>query len=195
MHGWRQRVVEGAALSATVLFVVATNGAFSQAYRLLTGSYVPGTHPTPAWTAAADSLRALSAQADVVVTSNSLQTLYYIGDYDVEYQETLVDESSTLRDFGIDYRTGRQVIGTSESLALIMSCFRHGLVFAEEDRWRHETRGIDEQAADMLVESATEVTLPGSWHVRAFTWDRPVTGDSAACAGIRTPSREFRQAR
>jgi hypothetical protein len=195
MNGWRQRGVEVAALTATGLFIIATNGAFTQTYRLLTGSYVPGTHPTPDWSAAADSLRALSTRAEIVVTSNSLQTLYYIGDYDVEYQETLVDESSTLRDFGVDYRTGRQVVGTPESLALIMSCFQRGLVFAEEDRWRHETRGIDVQAADMLVDSATEVALPGSWHLKAYTWNRPVTGDSVDCGAIRTPSRESRQAR
>ncbi len=71
MNGWRQRGVEVAALTATGLFIIATNGAFTQTYRLLTGSYVPGTHPTPDWSAAADSLRALSTRAEIVVTSVS----------------------------------------------------------------------------------------------------------------------------
>jgi hypothetical protein len=172
-----QPVAAAAALGVALLFVVATNPAFSQTLSLLAGKKPDGGiwATDASWKAAAGTLRDLIETADVVVTPNSLHALYYVGTYDFEYRRTGVYETLTGQEFGIDPRTGRRVIATAASLERLMACYPTGLVFSEAARWRHVT-GIDVEAADLLAAAATEVELPARWRIRAFRWETQPDG-------------------
>jgi len=71
------------------------------------------------WTGAVKSLATDLGGHPVLVTSNSMKALYYIGDYDYEFNPSVVPETHSGQEFGTDYRTGRPVIGTVESLAAV----------------------------------------------------------------------------
>jgi hypothetical protein len=83
------------------------------------------------WTAAVQSLESEIREHHVLVTSNSMKALYFIGDYDVEFNPSVVPETRSGEEFGMDYRTGRPVIGTVGSLARVTGGAERVLVLVE----------------------------------------------------------------
>ena len=83
------------------------------------------------WSDAVQSLAFAIGSHQVLVTSNSMKALYYIGDYDYEFNPSVVPETRSGEEFGTDYRTGRPVIGTVESLARVTQDGERVLVLVE----------------------------------------------------------------
>jgi hypothetical protein len=86
------------------------------------------------WTEAVQSLASAIDNHQVLVTSNSMKALYYIGDYDFEFNPSVVPETGSGLEFGVDYRTGRPVIGTVESLARVTQDAERVLVLVERKK-------------------------------------------------------------
>jgi hypothetical protein len=86
------------------------------------------------WNEAAKSLAPVIRSHQVLVTSNSMKALYYIGDYDYEFNPSVVPETQSGLEFGKDYRTGRPVIGTVESLARVTRDDERVLVLVERKK-------------------------------------------------------------
>lgn len=128
-----------------------------------------GASPT-AWEEIAHTLRPLMEDVDAVVTSNSVQTLYHLGNYDFEIHPTIIDEVRPPRDFGVDSRTGRPVISTLESLIEIMGSNSRGLVFGERWRWNHPTAGFTTEVTEFIQDNMEEVPLPPRLGVMAYRW-------------------------
>ena len=172
------------ALLATVLvFTIAANGAWLRTAANVFDFVIPPMKRQPDWTAARDTLAPWLADAAVVVTTNELSALYYLGRYDVLISKSRLSEYGDGDDFSLDPRTGRPVIGTAESLALILNCYPEGLIVADDSRWNNRAQVSD--AVIRLVESrAEELELPAA-AMRAYVWRQPDDGlRSEACARL-----------
>lgn len=86
------------------------------------------------WGGASAQLRQLAAVADAVVTTNSMKALYYLGDYDFEINASIVPETDTRAEFGLDTRTGRRAISTAASLRQVLAEHPVSLIVAETEK-------------------------------------------------------------
>jgi 4-amino-4-deoxy-L-arabinose transferase-like glycosyltransferase len=133
--------------------------------------------------------------ASLVVTSNELFTLMFIGRYDVHLSRDLVEQTPERSDFAVDPRTGRPVISTAQSLKELMDCYPNGVALVEGWNWRNP-HGVNDEASDLLLRSAKmeRIGWPGaarayarSWSdddIFLFRWDHAQAPDGQ-CARVR----------
>jgi hypothetical protein len=163
--------LERGALAAVLLFLVLANAAFVRSVFLLADIRVP---PQPArvdWQAAQPVLAPQLAGADVVITTNELEALYHLGDYDILLSRSRLSEMRGATDFDLDWRTGKPVVGSLEAVARIMDCFETGLIVSGRPHWRHSV--LDEPTAEFLIRRTQRLNLPTSSNVLAYRWERP----------------------
>ncbi len=149
-------VVFGAAL-------VASNEGYRTA-RLLVGrddyrvnglSYAVDT----SWKSAQPVLRDLAEKSSAIVTSNSMKAIYYIGRYDYELNASIVNETDTRDEFGIDERTGSRAISTPASLEKVIRENERTLIVVE-NRKLDVAAGVSTEAARVAQQLCTGVTVP-----------------------------------
>ncbi|MFQ5467844.1 MAG: hypothetical protein ACE5DS_06875 [Kiloniellaceae bacterium] len=130
-------------------------------------------------------LRSLMAKADVVLTPDGQQALYYLGRADYLVAVMKVDESNSGAEFGIDRRTGLPAISTPESFQLVMSCYASGLFIASRSNWRHRYGGATDAVADLIQSKAREIPFPPKSGLRVFAWKHAGwSGPPPACADL-----------
>jgi hypothetical protein len=147
---------------------------------------VPGEEPTPDWAAARPALGPLLARVPVVVTTEELAALYYLGRYDVRFSPSKMGEipEEDRREFAADPRTGRPVIATPESLALLFDCHAEGMFLLASRQWGRDYI-FAEPVRRLILERATPVPLPRGTRVTAYAWRNPDGAPRpAACAGL-----------
>jgi hypothetical protein len=106
------------------------------------------------WPAEVEAVKPLAAPPAILVTSSGMKAVYYLGDYDFELNASVADETDTRRDFGIDPRTGRQVLSRVESVELLMRCYPSIVFVADESRWSRDT--AVPVATSALIEARAE---------------------------------------
>ena len=158
-------------------FVLLTNPGFTQIGKLRHGqlSRVDYTGEGRAlsyagWESSADLLRSLISKVDVVVTANSLQMLYHVGDYDYAIQPSKIPEVEPPEEFGIDSRTGRPTISRRESLESVVAAHDTGIVIGERKRWEHESEGVTSDAADFVYARMEHFPIPGAPGLVVYRW-------------------------
>lgn len=165
-----------AVLVASMLFLLAANAAFVKTAARLADVTIPPMQRAPGWAAAKPILEPLLQEASVVLTTNELSTLYYFGHYDLLVSKSRLSEIDKVSDqreeFSTDWRTGRPVISTAESFALIMDCYPDGLLITEDYRWRSPAQ-LDDEVANLVLARATPVDLSGIPRLQAYYWERP----------------------
>jgi hypothetical protein len=167
-------------------FAVVANGALVRTAANVFDVVIPPMKRPADWATASEPLALWVADADIVLTTSELETLYHLGRYDVLVSRTRQSEIPDREEFGIDPRTGRPVITTPESVALIMDCYPDGLIVSSIYRWR-DVAGIDDAVADLVEATAEEVKLP-AFGMKAYVWRQPDdAGRAEACA--RLPAR------
>jgi hypothetical protein len=149
------------------------------------GFVIPPMQTPPNWAAAKDALAPWLADAAIVVTTDELSALYYLGRHDVLISKSRLSEYGDGSEFSIDPRTGRPVIGRPESLALIMDCYPKGLIVSDDSRWRNPAT-IDDAVIHLIQARAKEVDLPAA-AMRAYFWQKPDDARPEACG--RLPAR------
>jgi hypothetical protein len=87
----------------------------------------------PDWGPAKATLLESARSADRVVTSNGMKALYYVGRYDYELNVSIVAETDTRLDFGLDERTGRRAIGSPQAFRKVVADGGQTLVILEEE--------------------------------------------------------------
>lgn len=160
--------------SGVLLVAVMSNTGFRIANGMLGASdtewpkhYI--RHQPSDWEAATPSLRRLAADTDVMISSAGVKALYYLGDFDYDLLLTLVRETTTGKEFGNDYRHGRPVIASAQSLETVMSEHKSGIVIIDQVHWR---RGafVPDSTADFLEQHMQRIELPGHWRLQVFRW-------------------------
>lgn len=88
----------------------------------------------PSWTQAVPIVRSLLANSDVLMVSSSMKSLYYLGGYDYEISATVMRETDTGTEFGLDERTGSRIISRPESFKSILAKSRNVVLVLEDGK-------------------------------------------------------------
>jgi len=124
----------------------------------------------PDWTPIVAELAPRAHEADRVVTSNSMKALYYLGRYDYELNATIVPETESRSDFGLDARTGRQAIGAPESVRQVLDQPGTTMVVIETSKIGRAS-GVTTEALAVIESSCRELRLPANAAVRGWWCD------------------------
>jgi hypothetical protein len=121
-----------------------------------------------------------------------VHAVYYLGDYDIAVNPSRLSEVSGGHEFSLDPRTGRPVVGTADSLELIMSCYAEGVFIADLAGFPLPYPG-SEPINELIRATMTPIELPRGTGVYAFSWttDR-ATPAPAACASLPAPRDRVR---
>ena len=181
-----------AVLAASIGFILLANSATVRTPAMLAGVTVPPEVRHPDWAAAAEPLGPWLANSSVVLTTSDLETLYFLGDYDVLINKSRYSELPEKVDFGRDPRTGRPIVSTPESVALIMDCLADGLIVTSRHRWR-VSHQLDDTIADLIIKRTVPIELPRASQIMAVRWERmPGAVVPSACADLPVLQRDGR---
>lgn len=189
LAGWRLPTI---VFWGGLVAILLGNGALPRTVTLLADITVPPQMPTIRWQAALPSLEPLLDEVEVVVTMAELETLYFWDRYDVLFSPSRLSEMPGRSEFDTDFRTGRPVISTMESLARLMSCTDSGIFVAPLDRWPMP-QFIDRETMDFIISEMASLELPPTTNLLVFGWRQalravPETCEpiTAAIAGLRS---------
>jgi hypothetical protein len=175
-----------AVLAVALGFTIVANGALVRTAANVFDLVIPPMQRPADWAAAKEPLAPWLTDAAIVLTTREVETLYYLGRYDVLISKSRQSEIKNGGEFSIDPRTGRPVIGTSESVALIMDCYPDGLIVSSGVSWRDPVV-LDDAVANLVEAAAEEVELP-AFGIKAYAWQQPDDARrTQACA--RLPGR------
>lgn len=116
-------------LAVSAVFVIGANAAFERSTRLITGAQADLLLDKRrwAWPDATEMAAPWLADGAVVVTSEEMLAVRWLGDFDLAYNkprfsELLYRDGPDTPAFSIDRRTGRPVIGELEDLVRVVAC-------------------------------------------------------------------------
>lgn len=159
--------VKGTKASVLVLLIVATclfnTEEVKRGLKLLTGrgtldKSIPVLNE-PDWVATRSILEPLLNEAEDVLVSSGVKSLYAYGRYDFELNKTVVDESDTGDEFGLDSRTGRRVISDVNSLIQVVDDIGVELVVLE-NRMLNAHYSANTEVVSWLGEHCQTIAVP-----------------------------------
>jgi hypothetical protein len=173
------------ALIACVGFWAAGNRAFLSSARLLgthdSSMSVPGMEGTLSWSSARSMLDPMVAAADVVITSDALKAIYYLGRANYEISRThLYRREGARPEFSRDRPTGLPVISEPSSLNRLLNCYDTGLIVIERVAFGVSSY-VPDELARFISEKAESVELPPEWGLVVFRWSGPQGDRSTEC--------------
>jgi 4-amino-4-deoxy-L-arabinose transferase-like glycosyltransferase len=181
----------GAALVALALVTVALMNPFWLRTATIIGNVaLPLETPTTNWRAARDALAPWIADADIVLTTEELGALYFLGRSDVRFSPSKLFEIPLDQqiEFGIDHRTGRPIITKPESVERLIQCFRRGIVVGPIENWGSPIL-INEAVQEVLRKSAHPIDVPRASRLYAWGWEHEVGARPADCSDLDRFSR------
>jgi hypothetical protein len=90
------------------------------------------------WPAAADEIRKAINDYPVVLSSSGVKAAYYLGDFSFDLNSSVMAETDTGEEFGLDPRTGRQVISSMSSILRVIQECGPTLVIVDVQHFKHE---------------------------------------------------------
>lgn len=123
------------------------------------------------WGPAMPSLDQTLRSADIVVTSNAMKALFFFGRYDYELNASIVQETDTDLEFGVDARTGERAIGTAKSVERVLEMPGTALVVLEEEKIGRAS-GVPADAVAVIQSRCRSVDLSGTTGIRAWLCPR-----------------------
>jgi hypothetical protein len=196
--GLATRATEATVIGLGVLFLIGSNGAPAKTLFSLAGIKMfaegSGAGMTTGqfradWEAVIEPLEPWLSNASIALTSHDVETLYTLGRYDMALNANRISEitgslSGQEGEFEIDFRTGRPVISTPDSLRLVMACYPDGLIIAKAGSLRSD-EGIIDPVADVIEADTKPIPLPSETRILAFHWEHPIPDPApAACATL-----------
>ena len=179
-------------IASALLFTVFANAATIKTAALLAGVTIPPMTRSPDWDVAYQELEPWLDDA-VILTTSEMETLYAFDRYDILISNSRMSEllrsdkakldNNIVGEFSLDRRTGRPVISEPESVELILSCFKKGVVVSNVYRWRFGPQ-LDDEVADVIEAKAVPINLPRSSMITAYRWENEQADRSPACAEL-----------
>lgn len=172
------------------LFLVAANPFWLRTATMIADIPVPPEKPATDWRRAAPALAPLLARVDVVVDTEELGPLYFLGRHDILYSPSKFGELPADRryEFGRDVRTGRPVIGSPAALERVLRCYPSGLFLAPESHLGLP-HFLNPDVLLLLERHARPLPLPEDAHVLAWQWQRDAPADRPDCRSLPSPAR------
>jgi hypothetical protein len=96
-----------------------------------------------------------------------MKALYYLGRYDYELNASIVLETSTHAEFGLDERTGRRAIGTAQSTAQVLDMPGTTILVLEEEKLGIPA-GVPADAVELIAARCSILAVPAVAGVRAW---------------------------
>lgn len=164
-------------IAVAILFLFLANTGLLRSGTFLAGITLPPESPNEQWEEAMKVLGPELATADLVVTANEMETLYYFGNFDVIWGASRLSELSESQEFSRDPRTGRPIISTAESLENLQACYPEGIFITSTRRW-NEVHFAETEIPfrELLIASSEAVELPESTSILAYRWNRSKNG-------------------
>ena len=192
--------VVSASIVAACLFAVLANAAATRSIELMLGYMAPPFHANTDWSDARQPIREYAEQGALLVVTDDLAAIYYLGGFDVVFSKNWYPGMNEM-EFARDPRTGRPLISRVESLAELVQAYPQGVFVAPEDWWSEWPRSNDLTAflgafdapnVDWSVEQAGSVPI--------LHWRTEVLPNSESVRRVRklvgeTGSRRARPAR
>lgn len=178
------RPVSWLLLAGAILFLLLGNPTWLRTTALLADITIPPEVPMADWPRARPVLEPWLATADVVVTTEELASLYFLGRYDLRFSRSKLEElpDAEQKEFGIDPRTGRPVISTTASLSRVLACYPKGIILGPDTSWNNPTL-LDADQVELIKQHARPLALPPGSHMFAYVWEQtsgdPATADCA----------------
>ena len=126
------------------------------------------------WKLALPELSQYLDPSSVLISSSGPKALFYIGFYDYELSVSVVAESRSGAEFGVDGRTGGLVISEHGSLKHIIDCSTTGVAIIDESKWRMPYN-VSPAVADYIEQSIEPIPLPAAARMRAYRWEHPTS--------------------
>jgi hypothetical protein len=168
---------------AFVVFLGANSSEGRGAVRLLLGRDTAAEALSysnePDWSRAVPALVAARAHARATVTSNSMKAIHYLGNYDIELNASIVPETETGEEFGLDPRTGRAVISTADSMAQLLRARSPLLVIVERKKLGIPA-GVPVEVVELLEHSCAPLPLADSIGIVAWLCEESGAGSETA---------------
>ncbi len=188
------RGLAGAFLALAILSVLLVNPAWLRSVTMLADVAVPPQPMREDWLAAEPTLRPWLDRAEVVVTTEELGALYYLGRADILLSASKFVEipAEDRRPFAPDPRSDVPVIADVQSLARAIDCHASGIFITKAKWWGDTTFGPEATMRDVAVEELIEaraepLDLPPESRFLAFTWDHGESFDRPpACRDLPT---------
>ena len=143
--GWTPRASSAAAvllvLGALVPYAGTQHVTRSLAQMVLDSEYVRmfGNYGAYAdWAYAATRLSELASDYPIILSSSGVKAAYYLGDFSFELNGSVVRETDSKIEFGMDRRTGRQVVSNAQSIHRIREECGALLVIVEDVHFNDE---------------------------------------------------------
>jgi hypothetical protein len=180
-RAWIRRPARWMLLAVVATFLVLGNPAFTQTLGELLQP--PEPERTDAWITLREELGPLIESVDVLVTTDELRSLYYLGRSDILVNRIRLMETPNPAEFKGDPRTGRPIISTTESVRLVLACYPTGLFISNEFYWR-SPEGLTDAAADLLVAQAEPIVLPLDVKLHVYHWESTEKPDPVVCSKL-----------
>jgi hypothetical protein len=169
-------------------FIVINNQAFPTSFHLLNGQQY--RHEVGDWSLSKEVVSPLVEKADVVLTTNELESQYYFHRFDFNFSRNRLLESAGMKskalpeEFLIDDRTGRPVISNMDSLNLVLNCYRKGVFLGDSRKWYKDGKALGPKGVELLKRLATRVTVNPDSRLVVFAWERDELYSEEACSKL-----------
>jgi hypothetical protein len=106
-----------------------------------------------------------------MITTEELGAIYFLGRSDVAFNPSKLQELAPdqIKEFGIDYRTGRPIISKPESLEQLIKCFQSGFIAGPTKNWGDPIR-FSEEVQSLVTRHARLIEVPKESHLFAWGW-------------------------
>jgi len=112
----------------------------------------------PDWSLSLPRIGELAQSVDTLIVTSGVKGQYTFGKYDYEMSTTVVQETDTGLDFGIDPRTNRQVIGLPESVHTVIDAEGQEL-FVLENRMINKAYSSTVESVSVLNQRCKAIDL------------------------------------
>lgn len=187
---WKSKASQ-ALVVLSVAVVILANPFWLRTATMIGDVALPLEAPMADWRAARGVLAPWVASAEIMVTTEELGAIYFLGRSDVRYSPSKFDELPREQrfEFGIDPRVGRPIITTPASLESLIRCFDSGLVVGPANHWGDPTL-ISAAVQDVLKRNAHTIDVPKNSHLYAWGWKRtPGQPRASTCGALDRFSR------
>jgi hypothetical protein len=174
------------AVALAISILLLTNPFWLRTATIIANVSMPFETPATDWDAAREALTPWVEDAGIMITTEELGAIYYLGRSDVRFSPSKIRELAPdqRKEFGIDHRTGRPIITKPESLEQLIECFPSGLVVGPIEHWGKQIL-ISEAVQAVIKKHAGPIEVPEESHLYAWGWDRePRDSESGYCSDL-----------
>jgi hypothetical protein len=179
-------VIGTGAVVLILVIVLVMNPFWVRTAALIGNIALPTETPATNWRAAREALAPWTRDAGIMITTEELGAIFFLGRSDVRFSPSKLQElpPEEQHEFGIDFRTGRPIITTPASVEKLIDCFPRGFIVGPIENWGDPIL-ISEEIQEILEQRAELIEVPQRSYLYAWGWNRePASTQPAYCPSL-----------